>query len=201
MQFASPSGPAASPGGGAAHQPLFGIVASGRPVLTNFQRVQEHQYIGTLEQPAVIPDLSFFLLPAFEVYANQGFGASLHFSTDGTNWEYLGALGAEKPSDIFRTGWATNISLRSCQVLQIGVSIEPLQSLVQMEGGARPVADRLEVAKSIARNLFHFFESFDKKSIDGGNYLVLPSNALDKWLNRFERKYRCDPNFFMDKKS
>ena len=29
---------------------------------------------------------------------------------------------------------------------------------------------------------------------------MLPSNALDKWLSRFEAKYRRDPNFFMKKK-
>ena len=200
MQFAQPQSP---PGMAAVGQPLFGIVASGRPVMTNFQQVQDNQFLGVLENPMLIPDLSFFLLPGFEPYANQGLGASLHFSTDGgTNWEYLGALAASKPSDIFRTGWGTSEQLRSsgCTALQIGISIEPIQNLVQLEGGAQPVADRLEFAKGIAMNLYHFMESFDRKAIDGGNYLVLPTNAVEKWFKRFEEKYKCDPNFFMPKK-
>lgn len=28
-----------------------------------------------------------------------------------------------------------------------------------------------------------------------GEYLVIPSDFLDKWLTKFEAKYRMDPNF------
>ena len=126
--------------------------------------------------------------------------ALIHFSVDGQNWEFLGAVAANKPSDIFRTGWPSNETLKNCAFLQIGISVEPIENLVKLEGGARPVADRMNFAKGIAMNLFHYMESFEKRAMDGGNFLVLPSNALDKWLSRFEAKYRRDPNFFMKKK-
>ena len=179
---------------------LFGVAASGRPVILQFKQVQEHQYVAGFDNPKSIADVSFFFLPGFEQYALNGYCASIHFSTDGTNWDFLGAVAANKPSDIFRTGWPSNETLNNCNFLQIGISIEPIANLVKLEGGARPVADRMNFAKGIAMNLFHYMESFEKRSIDGGNFLVLPSNALDKWLTRFEAKYRRDPNFFMKKK-
>ena len=180
--------------------PLFGVAASGRPVILNFKQVQENQFLAGFDAPQNIPDVSFFLLPGFEQYALNGFGASIHFSVDGQNWEFLGAIAANKPSDIFRTGWPSNETLKNCAFLQIGISVEPIENLVKLEGGARPVADRMNFAKGIAMNLFHYMESFEKRAMDGGNFLVLPSNALDKWLSRFEAKYRRDPNFFMKKK-
>jgi hypothetical protein len=30
-----------------------------------------------------------------------------------------------------------------------------------------------------------------------GEYLVIPSNFLDKWLEKFEQKYAKDPNFML----
>ena len=33
--------------------------------------------------------------------------------------------------------------------------------------------------------------------IQEGEFLVIPSNFLEKWLVKFEEKYKHDPNFLM----
>ncbi len=51
-------------------------------------------------------------------------------------------------------------------------------------------------AKLVAQNLYNFMLSHHKEGlVDQGNYLVVPSNFLDKWLEKFEFKYKMDPNF------
>jgi hypothetical protein len=31
----------------------------------------------------------------------------------------------------------------------------------------------------------------------GGGSMVVPANVFDRWMERFERRYRQDPNFMM----
>ena len=37
--------------------------------------------------------------------------------------------------------------------------------------------------------------SYHKEGLVQGDYLVIPKNFLDKWLVKFEDKYKFDPNF------
>ena len=185
--------------GSNAQTPLFGVIASGRPVITSLDctQVSETKWVAPLVAPTVVPELTFFLLPSFVQAAQAGFGASLHFSTDnGANWQFIGAVHGEKPSDIFRTAWPGNSDLQGVHTVQIGVSVEPLSDIATNAGGSREVAGRLQFAKGIAMDLFTFMESFNTAE-HGNEYLVLPTNCLEKWLARFENKYRRDPDFFM----
>ena len=125
--------------------------------------------------------------------AQQGYGAALHYSLDGAHWQFLGAVHSNKPSDVLRTGWPGNSALEGVHAVQIGVSVEPLSELQAHEGGSREVVGRLQIAKCIARDLFDYLQSFN--SSPNAQVLQIPAKYLDKWLVRFENKYRRDPDF------
>ena len=54
---------------------------------------------------------------------------------------------------------------------------------------------RLFVAQKIANDLFHYMQSFDTSQQPG--HLVVPHTIFERWMARFESRFRRDPNFFM----
>lgn len=117
-----------------------------------------------------------------------------------TEFELVGAIANNKPSGVFRTGWSTNETVSSAinspcgsvVTVNLGVSIEPLGNITNV--GAMP--DRtVHVAKNIALDLFNYMQSFDSGGGGAGN-MVVPKNVFDRWMARFESKFRLDPNFF-----
>jgi len=78
----------------------FGVVVPGRPVLANFAMVDAAKCVATIERPAEISELCFFLLPAARLPADMC--AALYYSADGANFSVLGSVSAGKPSGIFR---------------------------------------------------------------------------------------------------
>jgi hypothetical protein len=71
--------------------------------------------------------------------------------------------------------------------------LETIQNLQIANSG---VDDRFAFAHKIALDLFQYMTSFSTGG-DGSGMLVVPTNIFDRWLERFERKYRIDPNFMM----
>ena len=125
----------------------------------------------------------------------SGFGAILHFSFDPfSNWEILGAIGPSKPSGVFRTGFALRDGMTTQATVQIGISIEPLDVLENLDIASVGVEDRV-VANKVAMNLFNYMSSFADTSKPG--FMMVPNTAFDEWITRFERKSKIDPNFFM----
>ena len=103
--------------------PLFGVVAPGRPAIFDFQPVNETKAITVLQDPSSITEVTFFLLAGNVI--PDGFGAMLYYSIPPfTNWETLGAISPSKPSGIFRTGWSTKEELIGCPIVQLGVALE-----------------------------------------------------------------------------
>jgi hypothetical protein len=101
----------------------FGVVAPGRPILTEFQPISETKAIVVIEQPFLVTELTFFLLSPN--VCPIGYGAILYYSTDQINWELLGSVSNSKPSGIFRTGWSTKEELVGIPFVYLGVSLEP----------------------------------------------------------------------------
>jgi hypothetical protein len=53
-----------------------------------------------------------------------------------------------------------------------------------------------EFAKKVAYNLFNYLQSFNKnENATADGLLVVPLNTIDKWFDRFMKKYSIDPNF------
>ena len=74
----------------------FGVVAPGRPVVSNFVMVDSAKCTALVERPADICELCFFLLPRCAL--PPATCAVLYFSADDGAWTVLGSLSAEKPS-------------------------------------------------------------------------------------------------------
>ena len=55
-----------------------------------------------------------------------------------------------------------------------------------------------EYTKLVAQNLYNYMMSYSKSGllVNGvdGQYIVIPGDFLDKWLVKFEAKYRLNPN-------
>jgi hypothetical protein len=168
-------------------------------------------------EPAQVTDITFFLLPGSPV--PPGFGgeqcshyctlistillipwtvalAVLYFAVPALqNWQLLGTVFAEKPSAIFRTSWPTHPDVVGQPVLQLGVSIESLDNVKNLGIEASGLEERKAFALKIAQDLFNYLSSFSTSN--NQSYLTIPTNLLDKWMERFEAKYRRDPNFMM----
>ena len=56
--------------------------------------------------------------------------------------------------------------------------------------------DRYFFAHKIAKDLHNFMSSFSADS-GSSDTLIVPSNIFNRWMQRFEDKYRRDPNFMM----
>jgi hypothetical protein len=200
---------------------LFGMVCPGCPVRTDFVPADASglKFAMTLTlpvHPALVSDLVFFFLPgAIESFPPQH-GALLYWQattvtsgspmplTETTGFELLGAISPDRPSAILRTSWATNDVLAAHAsstntfvsiTITLGVSIEPLPNISNLQIAEKGAEDRLNVAKKIAKNLFTYMQSFDDTSRPG--WMTVPTNVFQGWLTRFENKSRVDPNFFM----
>lgn len=172
----------------------FGVVVPGRPVITEFQPVSNSKAVAALDFPNLITEITFFLLPTSPV--PQGYGAVLYYSVDQAHWELLGAISPEKPSGIFRTGWPTNEEVCKYPGVYLGVSLEPMTTIENLTMTTSGFEDRFNFAHKIALDLFQYMSSFATGSSPAG-MMVVPTNVFDRWMERFERKYKLDPNFML----
>jgi hypothetical protein len=79
----------------------------------------------------------------------------------------------------------------------LGISIEPAAELLPKLETVEIPDFRRDFARKIALNLFRFIESFSQGSSRDANFLRCPQDVLDKWLLRFDEKYKRDPNFIL----
>ncbi|CAH0515103.1 unnamed protein product [Peronospora belbahrii] len=163
----------------------FGLVIAGRPVMTDFREIGPAHYVVDILDPTQITDLTFFLLPGSPV--PLGFGAVLYFAVPALqNWQLLGTVFAEKPSAIFRTSWPTHPDVVGQPVLQLGVSIENLDSVKNLGIEASGLEERKAFALKIAQDLFNYLSSFSTSN--NQSYMTIPTNLLDKWMERIVTK-------------
>lgn len=177
--------------------PLFGVVASGRMVLTEFTPCSEDKAVTWLQDPMSVAELTFFLLPQTPV--PPGHGAILYYAAPPNfeEWEMIGAISPQRPSGTFRTGWPTNEALLGCPCVQLGVALQPLDTLENLDHVVRAgVDDRFGFAHKIALDLFSYMSSFSSSGNQPG-MMVVPNNIFDMWFKRFERKSQIDPNWFL----
>eukprot|EP00979_Chaetoceros_neogracilis_P013707 scaffold4020_cov234-Chaetoceros_neogracile.AAC.8 len=173
--------------------------------------------------PTSISDLVFFLLPNTPLPPNNG--AMLYWSAAPMNtfdnplssttigpgtFELLGSLTPDKTSAVFRTGWNSHDQLLSLIqetlkesssykgiMITIGISIEPLDNISNLDLESKGVGDRKSIAKKIATDLFNYLQSFDDVGNARSGWMTVPVNVFERWFKRFEGKIDRDPNFFM----
>lgn len=181
-------------------EPMFGMFAPGRPVDSDFRQAEENKLLAQVVAPREVGELALFLLPG--VSLPEGTGVAAFFAAPPfTNWQLLGTLRAGVPSAVWRTGWAGSDELASAPVVQIGLSLETdayIDNLEGAPGSERDVAEKADLALGVGKHLYNFLASFstgDRHPETGEEVIVLPQNALDRWLDRFTRKYRKDYTF------
>lgn len=194
-------------------QQFLGFVVPGGPVRTDFIATEPTKLTLTLNAPGDLPvplssvsDVVCFLLPNAPLPPTHGLLLYWQVSSDGisTGFELLGSLTPATPSAIFRTNWSQHeqvSQLATTTPVQVilGVSMEPLQEVANLLQEHQLSYDsRLYVAQKIATDLFHYMQSFDTSGSNRSNAtLVVPTNIFDRWMQRFEARFRRDPNFFM----
>ena len=174
----------------------FGLVIPGRALLTEFEQVSESKYVSFVNDPCSVAELTFFLIPSAPI--PQGYGVILYYALPPfQNWEIIGTIDSSKPSGTFRTGWSTNEEFYGSSIVQLGIALETLDNIKNLEITNNGVENRIAFAHKIALDLFQYMASFSTPNPSSNQMMVVPTNIFDKWIERFDRKYKLDPNFMM----
>ena len=87
--------------------------------------------------------------------------------------------------------------MKDCPAVRIGVSLETADSVSNIETALTQAAfDKLGFAQLVATDLANYIGSFGHAT-PAGDRIMVPPDVVDRWLERFERKFRQDPNFLL----
>ncbi len=140
----------------------------------------------------------FLTTPLPNAPDGQPTGLSVYFACPPfQSWEFLTAMSNRRPSVIVNAGWSLNPLVKEVNILRLLVVVEPASELLQKMETVESIDFRREFARKIALNLFRFIESFSQGGGRDGAFLRCPQDVLDKWLVRFDEKYKRDPNFIL----
>lgn len=135
----------------------------------------------------------FYLTPSYPIPPTHG--VVLYSTSNSIDWKLLGSVTSQHPSGVFRTNFISDEKLLSAPTVTLGISIEPLETIKNMNQQFSGTEDRMFIAKKIAMDLYHFMSSFAPGG--GGGSMTVPNGVFEKWMARFEEKFRRDPNFFL----
>jgi len=158
---------------------------------------------GANNQPSLPPDRGVLLYWQISAVPQPG----MQQPPASTGFELLGAVTRDRPSAVLATRWGEHEQVLEASasnqplLVNIGVSVEPLPNVQNILGGSPndPHQGRLWIAQRVANDLFTFMQSFDTGAASGASQMVVPNNIFDRWFQRFERRFRRDPNFFLRK--
>ncbi|KAB5576518.1 hypothetical protein GE09DRAFT_624557 [Coniochaeta sp. 2T2.1] len=211
-------------------QPLFGLVPAGQPVITTpTSQPSPTSCLFAIPQspPGSKPfsHIVVFLLPGITLPENCA--AAIYLVTPGPSGSdadmttrFLGGIGPGKESAIFNVGAAASTTSSRSNVVVIGVSLEPAESVAQRvlektqsaassggsgsgtgtgSGALVPARQQqqqqpstLVLAQRIIKNAFNFLASFSGQA---GQVEVVPLKAFEEWWRKFESRVRSDPGF------
>ena len=175
----------------------FGLVVSGRPLQCDFTQLDPTHFVIEVPSPATAPELTVFFLPPALAALPEDAGVVIFASSPGGGFTTLGALTRACPSVVLRTGWPSNAQVAGQQSVQLGLAVEPLASVANVAGAlSRGDGDRLAFAQLVAKDLFTFLQSFTQTT-PVGDRLLLPPDAVDRWMKKFTLKFQHDPNFLL----
>lgn len=145
-----------------------------------------------LPAPGAVPVLYFALTAPLA----QGVGAALYYSLPPfDDLQFLALVANECPAQIVSTGFATDAAAQACAECRLAVRLDVLESFREAYLLTQERAARAGFPQKVATHLFNFLGSFDRQSVNGREALVVPPEALDRWLARFEARARVDPCF------
>ncbi|KAK8033466.1 hypothetical protein PG991_002864 [Apiospora marii] len=199
-------------------QPLFGILPTGHPLVTEPSSAPtptSFLYIlpsTTPTNPKPFSHLSVFLLPGITLPENTA--AAIYLATNPEalasggqpNFRFLGGVGPGKESAVYKVS-ATG----GQEGIVVGVSIEDAASVAsrieevsasKTDGTNSPSGALVKagtqqpttqvLAQRIIKNAFNFLASFSGQA---GQVEVVPLKAFEDWWRKFESRVRSDPTF------
>jgi len=198
---------------------MFGLIASGRLVSTNWEQISETNCVAELVDADSVNHIVIFLTG--QTPFPDGMGGAVYFawpdpSGGPPNWQLLGYITNQKPSAIFRIsklkgGEAASVTNSFSMLGQkahhinalVGISVEPLTVIEGQTPAAQTeaanVSSFMEFSQKMLENLFNFASSFavspaDMRQRPGESYV--PLSALQQWYTNFDRRLQQNPNFW-----
>jgi len=182
----------------AVNSDTIALVCPGQPLVFEWRQLEATKLAtevrGKIQE---IQEICFFLLPNVNLPFQTG--AALHFNVPGSEeWTFLGHLDNEKKSAIIRTGW--EYLDEHVMSINLGISLEPQDVVrnIEQTSKANQESKRFGFAMKLAQDLNNFVMSFVKNVPGQGEVIVLPTDAMQKWMARFESKYKRNPDFIFN---
>lgn len=172
----------------------FALIVPGEGPITNFL-LSNDIYHFDLINPGTVANLCLALTNPLP----DGYAITLSYSAPPyTEMQYIGAVSNNRPSDIFAPGFPLRPDISCQQSIKLCLKAQRFDEIVDLVLASD---GKKEYSKLVAQNLYNFMLSYSQNNVvmNGPNneYLMIPSNFLHKWMQKFEEKYAKDPNFIL----
>lgn len=196
---------------------MFGCLVAGRLVQTDAVQVSPDKFVFNLGDCDSVNHVVVFMLGTVPFPA--GTGGAVYFSfpdlvSGAAVWQLLGFISNDKPSAIFKISglksgeggahpFGTMAPMSSASVAQVGVSVEPLEQLVQQSpvsnAAVSSVDSFLQFTQKMLDSLYNFSASFalsQAQMVPNPSETFIPSSCVLKWYENFHRRLAQNPNFW-----
>ncbi|XP_011501346.1 PREDICTED: protein OPI10 homolog [Ceratosolen solmsi marchali] len=194
---------------------MIGIIVSGRLVQTDFQQIEENQFLITVPDADNINHVVVFLTGTVPFI--DGMGGAVYFSWPDSNappnWQFLGYISNNKPSAIFKISNLkrnhefenSNLEIfgigKISHVAQVGISVEPLSILEQQAAvtTANATNSFIEFAQKMITSFLNYVSSFSVTQAQmtaNPTENFVPLSTIQGWYETFERRLQQNPNFW-----
>lgn len=196
---------------------MFGCLVAGRLVQTDAVQVSPDKFVFSLNDCDSVNHVVVFMLGTVAFPA--GMGGAVYFSfpdaaSGAAVWQLLGFISNEKPSAIFKISglkcgeggahpFGTMAPMTSASVAQVGVSIEPVDQLVQQSPVSNAAVSSLDsflqFSQKMLDSLYNFAASFavtQAQMVPNPSETFIPSSCVLKWYENFQRRLAQNPNFW-----
>jgi len=198
---------------------MFGLIASGRLVSTNWEQISETNCVAELTDADSVNHIVTFLTG--QAPFPEGLGGAVYFAwpdltgAGAPNWHLLGHISNTKPSAIFRINKLKgsgqdvipNTFLGHKPVNHInalvGISLEPMAVLAGQtpapETEAINQSTFMQFSEKMLENLFNYASSFAMPPGDPRfrpDEMYIPLNSLQQWYTNYQRRLQQNPNFW-----
>jgi hypothetical protein len=182
-------------------QPLFGLVAGTRGVVSDFRILGQlpPSFVCEVAAPAACAEVALFLAPGIVLPA--GAGVVAYWAPVGQEaWSVLATLDAQRPSTIVRTGWPKSRELAGAAAVRVCCALADASDVTSaaMAIAANEQA-QLPFVQLVARDLANFCASFAQRVPGLGDAIALPADAMQRWLARFDARYRAEGAAFLSR--
>ena len=167
----------------------------GLPLTTTFN-YENNLIFMSVSNPASV---SQFYAGLVKPLSNESLGIGIFYSPPPFNdFIYLTTLANENPGSVVTTNWGFKEKLYSVDEVKLVFQVNQLDAFRNLHQLTNSKNPQFEFAQKVAQNLYNFFESYPKQNMRNENnqeVILLPGDAFQKWMNKFESKFRIDPLF------